>query len=154
MELITVVKRLQPCQLIFNQTGYGYNLTTKGVTEIDKHNSLIRYRINYCCKKVTAYMSEAPFRERCSTLGQAPSLTHKHQTRLERLARDKHSGLLRKSVNYGRNKFYDTGSWSLASLSSLGMFASKDGAYPSEPPFMCFILWYIGNDILVNSVNV
>ena len=29
--------------------------------------------------------------------------------RLERLARDKHSGLLLKSVNYGRNKFYDTG---------------------------------------------
>ncbi len=24
---------------------------------------------------------------------------------------DKPSGLLRKSVNYGRNKFYDTGPW-------------------------------------------
>jgi hypothetical protein len=32
-------------------------------------------------------------------------LTHK-QTRLERLARDKHSSLLRKCVNYGRKKFY------------------------------------------------
>jgi hypothetical protein len=34
-------------------------------------------------------------------------LTHKHYARLERLARDKHSSL-RKSLNYGRNKFYDT----------------------------------------------
>jgi len=30
----------------------------------------------------------------------------------ERLARDKHSSLLRKYVNYGHNKFYDTGFWS------------------------------------------
>jgi hypothetical protein len=29
--------------------------------------------------------------------------------RLERLARDKHSSLLRKYVNYGRKKFYSTG---------------------------------------------
>jgi hypothetical protein len=36
-------------------------------------------------------------------------LTHKHKTRLERLARNKYSSLSRKSVNYGRNKFYDTG---------------------------------------------
>ena len=42
---------------------------------------------------------------RCSSLGQAPGLTHKHQTRLERLARDKHSSLLQKSVNYGSNFF-------------------------------------------------
>ncbi len=56
----------------------------------------------YTIKQFTAgaYPSEAPFR--CSTLGQAPGLTHKHQTRLERLAKDKHSSLLRKSVNYGR----------------------------------------------------
>jgi hypothetical protein len=40
------------------------------------------------------------------------SLTCKHYARLERLARDKHFGLLRKSVNYGRNKFYDTVPWS------------------------------------------
>jgi hypothetical protein len=50
--------------------------------------------------KVGAYMSESPFR--CSTLGWAPGLTHKHYTRLEKLARDKH--LLRKSVNYGQKK--------------------------------------------------
>jgi len=35
-----------------------------------------------------------------------------HYTRLENLARDKHSSLLRISVNYGCNKFYSTGpSW-------------------------------------------
>jgi hypothetical protein len=37
------------------------------------------------------------------------SLTSKHETRLERLARDKHSSLLRKSVNYGQKKFYNIG---------------------------------------------
>ncbi len=31
---------------------------------------------------------------------------HKHFTRQERLAKDKHSGLLQKSVNYGHEKFY------------------------------------------------
>jgi hypothetical protein len=36
-------------------------------------------------------------------------LTRKHYTRLERLARDKHSSLLRKSVNYISKKFYSTG---------------------------------------------
>ncbi len=32
-------------------------------------------------------------------------LTRKHLTRLERLARDKHSSLLQKSKKYGHNKF-------------------------------------------------
>ena len=45
--------------------------------------------------------------ERCfSWIGSC--LTCKHYTRLERLARDKHSSLLRKSVNYGHKKFYNT----------------------------------------------
>ncbi len=35
-------------------------------------------------------------------------LTCIHKTRLERLARDKHSSLLQKSVNYGHKKFYST----------------------------------------------
>jgi hypothetical protein len=48
--------------------------------------------------KTGSYPSEVPFK--CSTLGLAPGLTHKHYTRLEKLARDKHSSLLRKSVNY------------------------------------------------------
>ncbi len=83
--------------------------------------------------------SEASFR--CCTLGQAPSFTHKHQTRLEMFVRDKcssllqkfvdysrkkfyridkHSSLLRKSVNYRQNKFYRLapGLWSLAERSN------------------------------------
>ncbi len=36
-------------------------------------------------------------------------LTGKHQTRLENLARDKHSSLLRNFINYGRKKFYSIG---------------------------------------------
>ncbi len=54
-------------------------------------------------------MNEVPCR--CSTLGQASRLTRKHQTRLERLARDKLSSLLRRSVNYGQKKFYNIGPW-------------------------------------------
>ena len=42
---------------------------------------------------------------------QAPGLAHKQQTRLERLARDKHSCLLQKFVTYGRKKFYNIGPW-------------------------------------------
>jgi hypothetical protein len=57
--------------------------------------------------KAGEYPSEASFR--CSTLGWAPDLAHKHQTRLERLARDKHCSLLQKTVNYGCKKFYRIG---------------------------------------------
>jgi hypothetical protein len=52
-----------------------------------------------------AYPSEAPFR--CSILGYAPGLTHKHQIKLERLA----FSLLQKSANYSRKKVYSTGLW-------------------------------------------
>jgi len=46
--------------------------------------------------------------ERCFTwIGSGH--TCKHWTWLERLARDKHSSLLRKYVNYGSKKFYSTG---------------------------------------------
>ncbi len=41
----------------------------------------------------------------CSTVGQALGLNHKHQTRLERLARDKISSLLSIFVDYERKKF-------------------------------------------------
>ncbi len=37
------------------------------------------------------------------------SITSKYQTSLERLARDKHSSVLRKFVNYGQKKFYNIG---------------------------------------------
>ncbi len=46
-----------------------------------------------------------------ASLGQAPGLTHKHYTRLKRLARDKTSGLLQKPIKYGCKKFYNIGPW-------------------------------------------
>ncbi len=49
------------------------------------------------------------FSAQTSVYGQAPALPVKHQTRRERLARDTHSNLLRKSVNYRCNN--DTGPW-------------------------------------------
>ena len=61
--------------------------------------------------KARTYPIEAPFR--CSTLRLAPGLALKQKPRLERLARGKHSSLLRKYVNYGRKKFYNIGPWSL-----------------------------------------
>ncbi len=51
-------------------------------------------------------LSVAP--ERCLTWG-GSGLTSKYLTRLERLPRDNHSSLLRKSVNYNRKTFYSTG---------------------------------------------
>ncbi len=48
-----------------------------------------------------------------------PSLVFVGKARLERLARDKHSSFLRKSVR--RNKFYDTGPWYMG----VGMLESK-----------------------------
>jgi hypothetical protein len=53
--------------------------------------------------------------ERCFTRV-GSGLTRKHYAKLESVARDKHSSLLQKSVNYGRNKFYHTGPWSKISI--------------------------------------
>ncbi len=47
-----------------------------------------------------------------SSIGVGSCFTNKYQTRLERLSRDKHSGLLRTFVNYVRKKFYNIGPWS------------------------------------------
>ncbi len=55
--------------------------------------------------KAGAYPSESPFR--CTTLGQVLGLAHKYETKLERLARDKKSSLLRKFVIYNCKKFYN-----------------------------------------------
>jgi hypothetical protein len=52
-------------------------------------------------------MNEAPFR--CSTLGLAPGLAHKHYNKRAILVRDKHSSLLRKSVNYEQKSFVTLG---------------------------------------------
>ncbi len=43
--------------------------------------------------KTGVYLSEAPFR--CSNIGQAPGLTCKHQTRLEKLAKGKLSSIMK-----------------------------------------------------------
>jgi hypothetical protein len=58
------------------------------------------------CKAGT-YPIEEPLR--CSTIGQAPGLAHKQETRLERLAMDKHSSLRQKFVNYREKMFYNIG---------------------------------------------
>jgi hypothetical protein len=57
--------------------------------------------------KAEAYPSETLFRY--SSLGWAPGLTHRHQTRLEKLAGDKYSSLLRKIINYGQKSFITFG---------------------------------------------
>ncbi len=44
---------------------------------------------------------------RCSTRADAPDLSHTHQARQERPARDKHSSLLRTLVDYGSKKYND-----------------------------------------------
>ncbi len=54
------------------------------------------------------FQSEAP--ESCFNWVSS-GLTSKYYTRLESLARGKPSSLLRKSVNYGRKRFYSTGPW-------------------------------------------
>ncbi len=53
--------------------------------------------------KAGAYPFEETFR--CPILEQAPGLAYKQQTRLERLARDKHFSSLRKLKNHGNKKF-------------------------------------------------
>jgi hypothetical protein len=57
--------------------------------------------------KAEAYLREAPFR--CYTLGWAFGLIHKQYTRLERLARDKHSCLFQKFMKYGGKSFISFG---------------------------------------------
>ncbi len=41
-------------------------------------------------------------------ISEAPTITPKHSTRLERLARDKDSSVLGTVLNYDRKKFYET----------------------------------------------
>ncbi len=57
--------------------------------------------------KAGAYLSQAPLS--CSAVRYAPGFIHKHQTRLERLARDKYISLVRAFVNYGRKSFITLG---------------------------------------------
>ncbi len=53
--------------------------------------------------KARAYPIDEPYR--CSTLGQALGHALKQKIRMERFARDKHSSLLQKFVNYGQISF-------------------------------------------------
>ncbi len=59
---------------------------------------LLQPSLMFACKP-EAYPSEALFKY--SAIGWPPGLTHKHLTRLEMHAGDKHSSLLHKFVNYG-----------------------------------------------------
>ena len=58
-------------------------------------------------RKAGAYASGVP--EISSLYRKALGLIHKHLTRLEKLARDKRSSLLRTFVNYGHKKLYNVG---------------------------------------------
>ncbi len=53
-------------------------------------------------------------------------LQPKYQTRLERLARGKHSSLLQKLVYYGCKKFYNVGPWFQCYKTFLFVADSKD----------------------------
>ncbi len=88
--------------------------------------------------KAAAYPSEAPFR--CSTLGSAPGLTRKHWTWLERPARNKHTSLLRKIVNYGRKTFYNP--WDLYHKTSRIRNLQKIDRFCNK---LVFFLWSVTN---------
>ncbi len=76
------------------------------------------------------HSSEEPFN--CSTLGQVLGLSHKYQSRLERLVSVKYSCLLCNFTNYGSNlKVLFISQWVCL------LFAGKAGAYLSEAPFKC-----------------
>jgi hypothetical protein len=64
-------------------------------------------------------------------------------TRLEKLAMDKHYSLLRKTVNYGFEKFYDTGPWSDVSITAnitgacaTKVFTDVNVAYSKQPEYL------------------
>ncbi len=61
--------------------------------------------------KARAYPSKALFW--CSTLGYVPGFTHKHWSKWEMPARDKHYSLLWTLINYDRKKFSNIGSCGL-----------------------------------------
>jgi hypothetical protein len=72
--------------------------------------------------------SEAP--ERCFTQV-GSSLTRKHSTSLEKLARDKHPSLLRISVNYGQKSFITLGPDRVKHTSLL--FMKKKSLFTRDP---------------------
>ncbi len=90
------------------KTFYRRNLQMSVISQMFVSGKHFQDRLLFL-SKARAYLSEAPFM--CSTLAQAPGRTHKHQTKLEMSARDKHSGILRTFVNYDRKKVYNIGPW-------------------------------------------
>ncbi len=62
--------------------------------------------------------------KRCSTWV-GSNLTHKHYTKLEKLATNKYSSLLRRFINYSHKKFYNIETRSLA---------PDHSAFPMAPP--------------------
>jgi hypothetical protein len=62
---------------------------------------------------------------------QAPGLTPKHLTMLEKFARDKHSSLLQKSVNYEQKIFYNIGP-RLGKVSPFGLLFKGLGKFLGE----------------------
>jgi hypothetical protein len=72
----------------------------------DKHSSLLQAFLNFGLRivNITGLIT---FQLLYSRVGSG--LTHKYWTKLKRLAKDKRSSFLRKSINYSRDKFYDTG---------------------------------------------
>ncbi len=69
---------------LYYKTFYGHNLRISEINQGFVLGKPFQPSLMFAVK-AGAYLTEAPFR--CSTLGQAPDLTHKHQTRLERLAK-------------------------------------------------------------------
>jgi hypothetical protein len=72
-------------------------------------NCLYNLNIDNCClyNEVTNFHPPKP--TRVKHFRKAPSLTRKHGTRLERLARSKLSSLLQTIINYGHKTFYLSG---------------------------------------------
>jgi hypothetical protein len=84
-------------------------------------------------------------------------ITRKHYTRLENLARDKRSSLLRKSVNYGRKKFFSTGPSLLQTLINNGRkkfynTVRRTSETAWQTPLVKFLLFK--NSILLNFIYI
>ncbi len=85
------------------------------------------------------YLCEAPFRS--STLGQAPRLTHKHQTRMEEPARNKHSSLLHTWANYSCKKGprgHNYKSVQIHNLRKMNIFCVKLGSFLVSAVFLAW----------------
>ncbi len=63
----------------------------------------------------------------------APTFLSNIRLGLEELAKDKHSSLLRKFVNYGRKKFYNIGPWYCHLDTTLTLCHTQDQIQESNP---------------------